>query len=261
MKRKAIGKKLRFEVLKRDSFKCQYCGASAPDVLLKVDHIEPVFEGGTNDILNLITSCFDCNSGKGAVRISDQSMLEKTKQQLDELQHHRAQIEMMVEWKKSLKSKKQIELEQLESFWRTEGGGYILNEYGLNSLSCWLKKYTFEELLEAIQKSCASYLKLGDDGKHTKESAELAYEKIPSVCWTARMEKEDPGIKNVFYIRGILKRRFNIIPYRQHTLVSLIKPAIVAIGFETLKSVAQHCQSVSDFEDAVRISMQPDDAT
>ncbi len=53
-KRKAISKKVRFEVFKRDSFTCQYCGAKAPDVVLNCDHIEPVSKGGTNKLLNLI---------------------------------------------------------------------------------------------------------------------------------------------------------------------------------------------------------------
>jgi 5-methylcytosine-specific restriction endonuclease McrA len=66
--RKAIPKKLRFEVFKRDSFTCQYCGKSAPDIILEVDHIHPVSRGGEEDITNLITSCFDCNRGKGTVR-------------------------------------------------------------------------------------------------------------------------------------------------------------------------------------------------
>lgn len=69
MSRKPISKKLRFEVFKRDSFICQYCGKSAPSVVLEVDHIEPVSKGGTNDILNLVTSCFDCNNGRR--RLSD----------------------------------------------------------------------------------------------------------------------------------------------------------------------------------------------
>lgn len=38
--RKPISKTLRFEVFKRDSFKCQYCGAEAPNVLLHIDHIK-----------------------------------------------------------------------------------------------------------------------------------------------------------------------------------------------------------------------------
>ncbi len=65
-KRKAIPKSVRFEVFKRDNFTCQYCGRKAPDVVLEVDHINPVANGGENDILNLVTSCRDCNSGKGA---------------------------------------------------------------------------------------------------------------------------------------------------------------------------------------------------
>ena len=63
-KRKNLSKSVRFEVFKRDSFKCQYCGKSAPDVVLEVDHIIPVSKGGDNDISNLITACFDCNRGK-----------------------------------------------------------------------------------------------------------------------------------------------------------------------------------------------------
>jgi len=65
-KRKAIGKKLRFQILQRDSHSCRYCGASAPDVELHVDHIKPVAEGGTNAPENLLTACSACNMGKGA---------------------------------------------------------------------------------------------------------------------------------------------------------------------------------------------------
>lgn len=64
--RKPIGKKLRFEVFKRDGFVCAYCGATPPQVVLQVDHIQPVKDGGTNDIDNLVTSCQPCNIGKGA---------------------------------------------------------------------------------------------------------------------------------------------------------------------------------------------------
>lgn len=40
--RKAITKTVRFEVFKRDSFTCQYCGRKAPEAVLNVDHIKPV---------------------------------------------------------------------------------------------------------------------------------------------------------------------------------------------------------------------------
>lgn len=61
----ALSKKKRFEIFKRDSFACQYCGRKPPDALLECDHVKPRCEGGTDDYSNLITSCFDCNRGKG----------------------------------------------------------------------------------------------------------------------------------------------------------------------------------------------------
>ena len=65
-KRKSISLTTRFEVFKRDSFTCGYCGQKPPDVILEIDHILAVKNGGDNDFDNLITSCFDCNRGKSA---------------------------------------------------------------------------------------------------------------------------------------------------------------------------------------------------
>ena len=70
MARVALSKKVRFDVFKRDGFVCQYCGAHPPDVVLEADHIIPVCDGGTNDIGNLITACFDCNRGKAGTGLS-----------------------------------------------------------------------------------------------------------------------------------------------------------------------------------------------
>ncbi len=81
--RKGITKKLRIEIFKRDSFKCRYCGKSAPEVALHLDHVNPVAKGGGNDPLNLITSCEACNQGKSATLINDRSFLLK---QTDKLQ-------------------------------------------------------------------------------------------------------------------------------------------------------------------------------
>lgn len=66
IKRTGISKKSRFEVFKRDGFICQYCGSHPPAVILELDHIDPVANGGKNNIDNLITACFDCNRGKSA---------------------------------------------------------------------------------------------------------------------------------------------------------------------------------------------------
>lgn len=61
---RSISLALRFEVMKKDGFRCYYCGRRPPEVELEVDHIWPVSLGGETEMMNLTTSCFDCNRGK-----------------------------------------------------------------------------------------------------------------------------------------------------------------------------------------------------
>jgi len=99
MRRKSTGKRLRFEVFKRDHVTCQYCGAQPPDVVLVADHITPVAEGGETSIDNLLTACTPCNQGKadkalGARQIrpdADVLFLE-TQQEIAELQRYTAAV-------------------------------------------------------------------------------------------------------------------------------------------------------------------------
>jgi 5-methylcytosine-specific restriction endonuclease McrA len=62
---RGVSTKVRFRVLARDNFTCQYCGAKAPDVKLHIDHITALCNGGSNKMENLKTACADCNLGKG----------------------------------------------------------------------------------------------------------------------------------------------------------------------------------------------------
>lgn len=65
LERAKLSDSLRYDVLKRDNFKCQICGSSAQDgVKLHVDHIIPVSKGGKTHLTNLRTLCDRCNMGK-----------------------------------------------------------------------------------------------------------------------------------------------------------------------------------------------------
>lgn len=56
---------LRYEILKRDNFRCQICGSTAQDgVKLHIDHIVPVSKGGHTTADNLRVLCDRCNLGK-----------------------------------------------------------------------------------------------------------------------------------------------------------------------------------------------------
>jgi hypothetical protein len=65
--RKTINNSLKYDVMKRDNFKCNYCGKSPAidaNIELQIDHILPISKGGDNYIENLKTICKDCNIGK-----------------------------------------------------------------------------------------------------------------------------------------------------------------------------------------------------
>jgi len=65
--RQAMTPALRYYILKRDNFHCQYCGRGIEDgVKLNVDHIIPVSKGGKTEEDNLQTLCWECNIGKGS---------------------------------------------------------------------------------------------------------------------------------------------------------------------------------------------------
>lgn len=90
--RKPISKSMRFEIFKRDGFTCQYCGQRPPAVVLACDHIHPVAEGGQNVIENLITSCSDCNIGKGAGLLGNKAIRPDAELMLIEVQQEIAEI-------------------------------------------------------------------------------------------------------------------------------------------------------------------------
>lgn len=60
----AVSQRLRYEILRRDNHACRYCGATAPDVKLNVDHVIPTSLGGSDKPDNLVAACVDCNGGK-----------------------------------------------------------------------------------------------------------------------------------------------------------------------------------------------------
>ena len=63
--RSKMSDSLRYDILKRDGFKCTICGATAQEgAKLHVDHIVPVSKGGKTVNRNLRTLCSSCNLGK-----------------------------------------------------------------------------------------------------------------------------------------------------------------------------------------------------
>lgn len=242
-KRKTISKKLRFEIFKRDGFKCQYCGASAPDVLLDVDHIQPVSKNGTNDILNLITSCKACNSGKSDRTLDDSTAVKKQQAQLAELQDRRDQLEMMLNWRSGLKDIESDQVQAIADAWEEAAHGWHLNDKGLKTARQLLKKHGLQRVLDAIETACDTYLKSApESGKATQESVEKAWSKVGGICALSSMPDDE---RRLYYVKAILKNRLSYVPYN---VIDDLRNALKAgVGVELMEREAKNCRNWTDF--------------
>lgn len=184
MARESIPKGTRFEVLKRDKFTCQYCGRSAPDVILEIDHIQPVSKGGDNSIINLITSCRDCNRGKTNKELSDDTAVKKQKQQLDDMADRREQIEMMVAWRKELLEMEDIGIDAVNDVFiaLTDSG---INDAGRRDVRKLIKRFGLNEVITAAELSIGRYY----DGREW--TWEKAFSKLGGICYNRQKDREE----------------------------------------------------------------------
>jgi len=250
--RAGLSAKVRFEVFKRDSFKCQYCGASAPEVVLRVDHIKPVAKGGENDLMNLVTACFGCNAGKSDRELSDASVVEKQRRQLEELNERRVQLEMMLEWRQHLDGMKAMTAGALVGRIERSAPGWTLTETGIAKVNKWLRDYSLSELLDAVEASEQQYLRRDADGGVVPESWNTFFDKIPRIAAIERAAIDEPYLKDLFYVQAVLRNNTNWTWRAKRDCMPLLKAAVAA-GIEPheLKTLAKDVSSWGRFEEII----------
>lgn len=240
-----VSGKLRFEIFKRDKFTCQYCGRKAPDVLLEVDHIHPVAKGGADEVLNLLTACGECNRGKGARTLADGSALALQRRQLEDLQERREQLELLMQWKNELLSVQERALDEVAAYWSKLCPGWVLNTDGLATLKTTLQKYGASETMEAIDAAASQYLKL-DNGEPTAASVNKAWGYVPRIASMRRVHEKNPHLKDLFYVRGIMRNRYRYC--NEHEALEILKNAYAAgADIDELKEIARCCRNWSEW--------------
>jgi hypothetical protein len=245
--RKAISKKIRFEIFKRDKFTCQYCGRSAPEIILQVDHITPVAKDGDDDITNLITSCFDCNMGKSDRELSDDAVIQKRKKQLDELQERREQLEMMVEWNKALLNLDKIEIDGLCDVWH-ELSGYYLTDSGISNIKKNARRFGYQEIVESMKVSANQYLH-DNKGAVTQETVNKAFDYIVRIAAVRERVAKKPYMGDLYYIRGILNNRGFYLGYE--CMDYLEKAYKLGIEIDYLKEIAHKARNWTDWRETM----------
>jgi len=143
-------KKTRFEVFQRDGFTCQYCGRKPPEVVLEVDHIMPRSKNGSDDMENLITSCFDCNRGKRDKNLTD--IPERIKINIEEIKERKKQLKELYKYQEEIESKVFSSICEIAEYWENllEGEYSLIRRQTEGTLRRFLKESSKEEIKEAM---------------------------------------------------------------------------------------------------------------
>lgn len=240
-KRKSLSKKIRFEVFKRDSFTCQYCGKSAPDVILHIDHIEPVSKGGTNEIFNLVTSCSDCNFGKKDIRLNDKTELSKQKQSLDERNEKLQQLEMLKQYRDEIINSANKEFD-IFNHNLSELTGFSLKEDFSKPFKGHIKKYGLKLCLDALDAGVETYLK-----NYTMKEVDTLISKFSGILYNLDLERTDPEQAKQNKIRRRMRYKYQYLnEWKCRELISRMRNA--GISFDTIDYFAEACNSWSNFK-------------
>jgi DNA-directed RNA polymerase subunit RPC12/RpoP len=143
----SIGKRLRFEVFKRDGFACRYCGANPMSEVLQVDHVVPVSKGGTNDPVNLVTSCFSCNSGKSNVELGESRLPPSFS--ADAIKEHAEQTKEYLKAQKAMISARSDVSKEVEVYW-LDVSGLELTGQQMASVRRFCGQLTLAEIIDSI---------------------------------------------------------------------------------------------------------------
>ena len=240
MTRKAVKKSVRFEVFKRDSFTCQYCGSKAPDVILELEHIHPVSKGGGNDIVNLLAACVDCNSGKSDKTLDDSTAVRKQHLQLESLQERKNQIEMICQWRAELRGIDDIIKEALSREFDA-AFGYAPTAESILELYRVYKKHDLQEASDCIAAA-------GDLYSHLDEAD--AVKKVGGIAVCRERERARPGSGRLSYILAILRNRFENVNPR--TFFAIMDEALEQnICMETVERTAKEINTWYQFKTSI----------
>jgi hypothetical protein len=151
----------------------------------------------------------------------------------------------MVQWKEALGNLKEDVIERLAEHWSKLVPGYHLNENGRQKLKKLVRKFDLEEILEAMQIAADQYL-VFKQGKPKEESVENAWGKVSGICHTRREDQSKPYLRELYYIRGILRNR--LLYLNETSLMELLEEAVHAgADLDSVKTLAKRCSSWSKF--------------
>lgn len=176
--RKPIKSGKRFDIFRRDSFTCLYCGRRPPDAILQVDHVIPVANGGNEEDTNLVTSCRDCNLGKAAKSLDEApaSLISSLESQVEQQEQLKAMNAFLIR----VRNKRQKMAAEMGTYWCEQiqsGCNLTFGRSRLRSMCLFLEKLQIDVIYSAMD--LAIYRK-SPKSPHQDEDA---FKYFCGICW------------------------------------------------------------------------------
>ena len=177
-KRVPVSKRMRFEVFKRDSFECQYCGATPPGAMLHCDHIEPVARGGKTEMDNLVTSCEACNQGKSDVPLDvvPQSLASRAAEVAEREEQIAGYQAVLKKKRERIEDQAQQILEHFCAWFRKDG----IPKANFTSIKMFIERLGLDACLAAAELSTSKFY----------SGYDRAFRYFCGICW-AKIRDQD----------------------------------------------------------------------
>ena len=178
-KRKAISTRTRFDIFKRDGFKCLYCGRTPPTVILHVDHIQPVCEGGDNSPENLATSCDQCNFGKSGVPLT--IVPKSLEQRAAESVEREKQVRALAEALREEKDRVEVDAWEVADIFIAHFNLDGIRKDWFQSIIGFVRRMPAPIVVESMEQAIA---------KRGRSSSGYAFRYFCGICWKKIKEAE-----------------------------------------------------------------------
>ena len=187
-----------FETLKRDSFKCRFCGVSYSEQTLYVDFIADNINVKDCSSKDLITTCNSCNGGDKGKYITDRKT-EKIDQFEDKLNQYCDDVDTLHDrWRQDAEFSDRKALRDIIKAWEQIFFQMKLSNAGIEEFSTLLETYRPEEMLQAIKNLAPNQLASGLSEEEKFFLAKESILRLSDECFNYKHEMNKKGIKEIY---------------------------------------------------------------
>lgn len=139
-------------------------------------------------------------------------------------------------------------VDDLAYAWHNLAPGFTVNKNGLKILRGHLGHFSMAEILHGMQLAAESYLVFDENDKVTQESWEKAFAKVGAICSVQQASQDNPELKDLYLIRGILKRRLKYVD--DHVALRLLREAYAqGAQIDDLRTLALQASTWSSWQE------------